>query len=344
MSDVPKVSVVMPALNAEKYVAEAIESILGQTLRDVEFIIINDGSTDATAEILESYCRRDTRIHVQHQANSGAATAMNLGCRLARGKYIARMDADDISLPQRLARQVAYLDRQPELSMCGTWIRTFGRSKQHSIRYPYDPNVALCTLPFQMPLGGGSLMFDRRFYSEHGVRYNADVGATDDYLFVVECSKYGRVSSVPEVLYRYRRHPMQVTEVLKEQQHRFARQIRLRQLEELGLQPSDDELSLHESICTWKVEGDKQWVMKIEDWLVKLKATNLRNGKYPKSAFARVLADYWFAACTRNARLGLWTYKTFLGSPLATDSNLGTRRKLKFLVKCAANNFASVMA
>ncbi len=339
MSEIPNVSVVMPALNAEKYIAEAIESILGQTFSDLEFIIINDGSTDATAEILESYRTRDPRIRVHHQKNSGVATAMNLGCRLARGKYIARMDADDISLPQRLARQVAYLDQHKDISICGTAMRTFWHSKQHLIRYPEDPDIALCTLPFQMPFVGGSLMFDRRLYSERGVRYNTHVGATDDYLFIVECSKYCRVSSVPEVLFLYRNHPLQVTKVQKEQQQWFAKQIRLQQLEELGLQPSEAEISLHESICTWQVEGDKEWVKQIEDWLVKLKSTNLRNGKYPKSAFARVLADYWFAACARNARLGLWTYRTFLGSPLATDSNLGARRKLKFLVKCAAYSF-----
>lgn len=339
MSEIPKVSVVMPALNAEKYIAEAIESILGQTFSDLEFIIINDGSTDGTAEILESYRTRDPRIRVYHQKNSGVATAMNLGCQLAQGKYIARMDADDISLPQRLARQIAYLDQHPEISICGTWMHTFWQSKQELVRYPEDPDIALCTLPFQMPFVGGSLMFDRRLYAERGVHYNPHVGATDDYLFIVECSKYCRVSSVPEVLYRYRSHSMQVTKVQKQQQQWFARQIRLQQLEELGLQPSDDEISLHESICTWQVEGDKERVKKIEDWLVKLKSTNLRNGKYPKTAFARVLADYWFAACTRNARLGLWTYKTFLGSPLATDASMRASHKLKFLVKCAAYNF-----
>jgi glycosyltransferase involved in cell wall biosynthesis len=339
MSEIPKVSVVMPALNAEKFVSEAIDSILGQTLGDLEFIIINDGSTDGTAEILESYRLRNPRISVHTQNNSGVATAMNVGCQLARGKYIARMDADDISLPQRLAKQVAYLSQHAEMGICGTWMETFWQSPQHLVSYPTDPDLALCTLPFQMPLIGGSVMFDRRLYSERRVHYNPNVGATDDYLFIVECSKYCRVSSVSEVLYRYRCHPLQVTKVRKEQQHKFAKQIRQQQLEELGVQPTEDEINVHESISTWQVDGDQDWVKKIEAWLVKLKSTNLRNERYPKGAFAHVLADYWFATCTRNARLGLWSYKTFFDSPLAADSKLGARRRLKFLAKCVAYSF-----
>jgi glycosyltransferase involved in cell wall biosynthesis len=337
MSKTPQVSVVMPALNAEKYIAEAIDSILSQTFSDFELIIVNDGSTDATAEILESYRPSDARIRVYCQENAGGASAMNLGCEVAQGRYIARMDADDISLPQRLAWQVSYLDEHPRVGVCGTWVRTFGHSKQKLVRYPCDPDIALCTLPFQMPFGGGSVMFDRRLHSERGVNYSPDVSATDDYLFILECSKFCAISSVPEVLYLYRQHPSQVTKTQRTQQDKFARQIRLRQLEELGLQPSEDEMDLHEAICTWQMDGDRSWVKKIEDWLVRLKSTNLKNGKYPKNAFARVLAGYWFAACTRNARLGIWSYKTFFGSPLAADSELGNRTKLKFLAKCAVN-------
>ena len=201
----------MPAFNAEPYVAEAIESILGQTFRDFEFIIINDGSTDSTAEILEHYRRQDSRIRVQHQENFGGATAMNMGCKLAQGTYVARMDADDVSLPSRLAAQVAYFDQHGDIGICGTWMRTFGDLPHSVCRYPGDPKIAQSILPFRLPVTGPTIMFDRSLYLERGIRYRTHVGAADDYFFIVDCSKYCGISSVPEVLYLYRRHPTQIT-------------------------------------------------------------------------------------------------------------------------------------
>jgi len=115
----PAVSVVMSVLNGERFVAEAVRSILSQTLRDFEFIIINDGSTDGTASILDSYVGTDPRVQVYHQENRGMVESLNRGCGLARGKYIARMDADDIAFPDRLERQVAYLESHPEIAILG---------------------------------------------------------------------------------------------------------------------------------------------------------------------------------------------------------------------------------
>jgi glycosyltransferase involved in cell wall biosynthesis len=329
----------MPTLNAEKFVAEAVESILGQTFTDFEFIIINDGSTDRTAEILETYRARDSRIRVYHQSNAGGAAAMNWGCQLARGQYVARMDADDVSLPPRLAMQVAYLERHPEVRLCGTWMHTFADSTQRLVSYPTDPDVALCSLLFRMPFVGGSIVFDRTLYSQQGIHYSSGVGATDDYLFIVECAKYGRIASLPEVLYRYRSHPAQVTKTQREQQHRFARLIRLRQLEDLGLRVSESEISVHEAISTWEMQGDRQWVKQAEDWLVKLQTTNLAKRRYPTNKFAQVLADYWFAVCTRNSVLGSWVYETFLASPLTRDVTIAARQKLKFRLKCLLGSF-----
>lgn len=107
----------MPVYNGEKFLGEAIESILAQTLRDFEFIIVNDGSTDGTSTILASYQQRDSRIRLYHQENRGLIITLNRGLDLARGKYIARMDADDICLPERLATQVAYLDSHPRVGL-----------------------------------------------------------------------------------------------------------------------------------------------------------------------------------------------------------------------------------
>jgi L-malate glycosyltransferase len=119
---VPKVSVVMPVHNGERFLSEAVQSILDQTFRDFEFVIIDDGSTDQSAEILERYQQLDARISVYHQSNRGIAQSLNRGCQLAKGELIARMDADDVSLPHRFAKQVSFLDANPTCSVVATRI------------------------------------------------------------------------------------------------------------------------------------------------------------------------------------------------------------------------------
>src|SRR5437867_4937360 len=113
MASGPKVSVVMPAYNAAAYLDESIGSILSQTFRDFEFIIVNDGSSDDTNSILDRYQKSHKRIRVYHQENQGMIAARNRGCRVAWGQYIARMDADDVSFPNRLERQMEYIEKHP---------------------------------------------------------------------------------------------------------------------------------------------------------------------------------------------------------------------------------------
>jgi glycosyltransferase involved in cell wall biosynthesis len=118
----PKISVLMPVYNGEDYLKEAIDSILNQTLPDFEFIIVNDGSTDRTDDIVKTY--RDPRIRfVENEKNMGLIRSLNKGLELAEGAYIARMDSDDISLPERLSIQASFLDTHPEVGVCGTWAK-----------------------------------------------------------------------------------------------------------------------------------------------------------------------------------------------------------------------------
>ena len=119
---VPTVSVVMSVYNGERFLAEAVESILCQTFRDFEFIIIDDGSSDETSDILAGYEKIDSRVSVYHQENKGLIASLNRGCGLARGQYIARIDADDVALPERLERQIDYLEQNPQVALLGSSI------------------------------------------------------------------------------------------------------------------------------------------------------------------------------------------------------------------------------
>ena len=126
--NLPRVSVLMPAYNSEKYLGEAIDSILNQTFTDFEFIIINDGSKDNTAKIVEEYAKKDKRIRfIDNKKNQGIVGVLNEGIDLCRGKYIARMDSDDISLPTRFEKEIEYMEEHPECGVLGTWYEIFGK-------------------------------------------------------------------------------------------------------------------------------------------------------------------------------------------------------------------------
>ena len=120
MTTSPRVSVIMPAYNASDFIREAVDSILAQTFGDFELIILNDGSTDDTQAIVESY--EDERIRLVNKANSGVASTLNEGLKLAKGEFIWRHDADDISLPQKLERQIQFMEEHPEFDLCATQI------------------------------------------------------------------------------------------------------------------------------------------------------------------------------------------------------------------------------
>ena len=118
----PKVAVLMSVYNGEKYLREAINSILSQTFNDFEFLIINDGSTDGTADILKSYT--DSRIKIiNNEKNIGLTKSLNKGLKIAKGEYIARQDADDISMPERLKEEVAFLEIHKDYAVVGTFVK-----------------------------------------------------------------------------------------------------------------------------------------------------------------------------------------------------------------------------
>ena len=161
----PQVSVIMPAYNSAAFVAEAIESILQQSYRDFEFIIINDGSTDSTGKIIASFT--DPRIrYYEHEANHGNNATRAEGLLLANGKYIAIMDSDDISLPNRLQIQVSYLDQHWETEILGGSVEWFGDSVAKIERPPRDPEYIRAALFFKNRIMQPTLMFRKESFDK----------------------------------------------------------------------------------------------------------------------------------------------------------------------------------
>ncbi len=234
----PLVSIIMPVYNCESFVADAIDSMLRQTLSDFELIIIDDHSLDNTRPVIESY--RDRRIiFIQKEANSGLISSLNLGIATARGQYIARMDGDDISDGTRLEKQIAYFQEHPEVMICGTACRLLGSDQL--IQFPSDHDeIKMCLLEY-CPLIHPTVMFRKQFFTGHKLFYNKEFEWAEDYELWTRAVWLGRLGNLPTPLLSYRLHPKQVTHIYKQRQDENSLICRVNMLRKIwaGASPED---------------------------------------------------------------------------------------------------------
>ncbi len=212
----PVVSVLMPVYNGERYLAAAMESILAQTFGDFEFLVIDDGSTDGSMGIAAGYARADARIRLLKNAREkGIAGALNTGIGEARGDFIARMDADDISFPERLARQVAFLRNNPEHALVGTWAEIWVETEKsfRSHRHPSSDSLLKTLLLFNNPFVHSSVMFRADVARELGGYATGRTGRfTEDYEFWSRIARVRRIANIPEFLHVYREQAGSITD------------------------------------------------------------------------------------------------------------------------------------
>ncbi|NTU77339.1 MAG: glycosyltransferase [Alphaproteobacteria bacterium] len=204
----PCVSVVLPVYNGAAFVREAIDSILAQTLADFELIVIDDGSKDNTAEIVESV--QDSRLRFFRQENRGLATTLNRGISLAHGKYIARQDHDDLSLPARFEKQVAYLEAHPDCALLGTrstiWAGATPTGRGHD--HPSDDAALRFLLLFDCPFVHSSVMLRRSaIVAEGGYTTDPARQPPEDYELWSRLARRHKLANLPDRLLIYRELP-----------------------------------------------------------------------------------------------------------------------------------------
>ncbi len=210
-SNIPKISVVMSVYNGEKYLAEAIESILNQTYTNFEFIIVNDGSKDGSLEMIQKYMKKDERIVFIDRENKGLPYSLNEGISIAKGEYIARMDADDISLPSRFEKQIKYMEEN-KLDVCGTFMEQFKTDSLYKnfIKHPTTNENIRFTLSFFSCLVHPTVMLKKEVFDK--AQYDENCKQAQDYQLWVDCAKEDFVfGNIPEILLNYRIHEGQVT-------------------------------------------------------------------------------------------------------------------------------------
>ena len=224
----PLISVVLPVYNGEKYITESVDSILRQSFRNFEFIIINDGSTDNTHQILSEYESKDSRIRLISRPNKGLEASINQGIELAHGEWIARMDADDISLPHRFERQLQRLE-QTGADICGSWIQFFGLKNQDILKYCINDEAIKFQMLFAAPFAHPTVMMRASLLKQLGCYKAEGMNNCEDYDLWERAARAGWImANVPEVLLMYRQHGSQISAVATKKQRELTIEVQKR--------------------------------------------------------------------------------------------------------------------
>ena len=329
----PLVTVLMAVYNGEAYLEEAVESILAQTYQTIEFLIIDDASTDRSPEILQAY--QDQRIKLlRNEANLGLTESLNVGLAQAQGKYIARMDADDVSYPQRLAQQVAFLEIHPEIGLCGTWAMDLNKGTQIPRIFPCDDQAIRFTLLKYNPFVHTSVMFRTQLIREHYLTYDTHFVYAQDYDLWTRMANYTKIANLPEFLVQYRIHNKQVTVGRFEQQEVYIQQVISRQLEKLAISVTPEKIELHRAVLASLGERLKQYrITEGHAWLVYLLRQNRKYVVYEPTYFFLRLEECWLELLYAVPVLNRETLRLVVASPFRIVSLSRWKFSLRLLSK-----------
>ena len=319
-SDPPKVSVFIPVHNREAYIGAAIESILSQSFSDYELLLIDDGSTDRSVEVIRSY--NDPRIRaVCNGRNLGIPQTRNRGLELARGEYIALLDSDDIARPDRLLTQVSFLDQHPDYVQVGGWTQAMdehGHTLKKKKRQPTVPADIHAQLLFRCSLANTTIMGRTAIMREYG--YRNSFARCQDYDLHVRLIKRYKMANIPQVLTQARVHATQITSQTPELGDEKKGEIIRSQLADLGLTCSEEDLHAHLTLSRmrkFRFVPDQAYLDWAEAWLQELLTANENTRCYPVVVFQRTVTTKWARACQAAVRgMGWSAWQRFLRSPL----------------------------
>lgn len=328
----PKVTVLMPVYNGERYLREAIDSILSQTFHDFEFLIINDASTDGSVGIINSYT--DSRIRLVHnETNLGRCATPNIGLDLAQGEYLARMDCDDISLPTRLEKQAKFLNAHTDIGVCGTWIKLF-MGADYIIKYPLTHEEIKCRLLLGSQLAGASAMLRKKVFLDHHLYYDVNCKLAEDYDLWTRCSYVTKLANIPEILYEYRWHAEQISQTDTHELDQYASDVRMKHLSTLFKITPENETLINELIFLKKYVPSIEKLIKGNELLCYLHSENTKKLIFSESIFNALLAERWFELCNASCSLGYSVWEHYLRSELRHGNNFSLKREFVLLLKC----------
>lgn len=333
----PLVSVIMPAYNVEKYVADSIQSILNQTYQNWELLVINDGSTDKTESIIAGFAGADSRIkHINNKKNEGLIYTRNRGLALAQGKYIANLDSDDLALPHRIAVQSGFMENNPDYVLQGAAAELIdSNGLKTGIEKRNIPDIQLHSLLlFSNYFINSSVIITAKLAKQ--IRYSPDIPLAEDYYLFAELSKHGKIGNDRSINVKYRIHEQNISKEKSEEMNVAKLKIQEALLRQLRIIPKPDELALHFKLVKEAGVLSKPELKETEAWLLKIKAANETALLYTPQLLNHWCAFFYKRACLKTG-LGVTAYRHFKKSALSKSLDSGLKSNLTFFVKSILN-------
>jgi glycosyltransferase involved in cell wall biosynthesis len=301
----PQVSIIMSVYNGEEFLEQSIRSILTQEFRDFEFIIVDDGSSDQSENIILSF--DDPRIcYISNGKNKGLIYSLNMAIARAKGKYIARIDADDLSEPTRLSRQTAFMETHPDVALCGTYYRIINRKGEikELVRLPIHDRAIRTYLLFGNCFCHSSVMVKTTVIREYG--YSEDYPVCEDYDLWFRIALRHKVANLPFYETRYRIHGENISTKKRDLMLKCVSQIHSRALHQLSMVYEKKELILHNAILGFDHKKCLQFgINEVKNWLSRFSDHIIKNPEIDQDLAMKVIARRWVIICYNSGNYWL---------------------------------------
>ncbi|MCW5906558.1 MAG: glycosyltransferase family 2 protein [Chitinophagales bacterium] len=331
MQNMPAISVVMSVYNDAEHVAATIGSILQQTFSDFELIVVDDCSTDNSLNIIQSF--NDSRIIlIENDKNFGLAASLNRGIHAANSKYIARIDSDDVALPERLKVQFDFMEQNPEVGVCGSYYQNFGYLTNIST-VPLDDFSIKFKLLYDCPLLHPSLIIRKEVLDKNNMYYNPEFRKNQDYELYSRLVDVTRFANIPKVLMNYHQVESNLTRIQSGIQRDNILKIRRTFFSKVRVELSDIEIDLYANVNYHQYPTCKKDVVLLEQLFLRMIEGNLNSRYLPPEKFNAAIGMLWDNLCINNTHLGWWTFKVHRESKLRKYYASSIAESKKFLIK-----------
>lgn len=316
MNDFPILSVLMPVFNSELFVADAIKSILNQSFKDFEFLILDDCSKDKSLKIIKDLAKTDFKIKVfKNEKNLGVVESRNKLINFSKGKYIAWIDSDDIALENRFEKEIKFLEEHPEIGMVGAYPIIIDENGKETGKWLFetDPQKLKIEQFFHSPFLSSSVMIRKNCLPQNF--YDSRFPVSEDFDLYSKISEHSETANIPEFLVKYRINSKGLSKSNTEKMEQLSVQVIKEHAGRLGIKLEENTIkNLRKPKTSSKIAFEE--IAEIENSLILLKDLLLKNDRFEKTAVNEVIQKYWFETCRKSTSNGLKILSIFFKSPL----------------------------